>query len=291
MTKSNSLQICLVKTGPTTPFISSLELRPLRNDIYISPYGSLKLLHRVGMATFGTIRYPDDVYDRSWNTYESANALGITAAPNVNSSNQYELPEVIITSAATPTFSNYSFRIDYGVYNRDDQVFMYLHFAEIRTLEANDTREFDIIWPGNISTLAYRPKKLQIETLFNVLPNECEGGSCIVELVRTKKSTLPPLLNAYEVYTVIDLQYSETFSEDVIAINNIKAAYRLNILSWQGDPCLPQEYRYLSDRGLKGIIAPAFQNLTQLQKLDLSSNSLTGEIPEFLANMKSLSNM
>ena len=50
MTKSNSLEICLVKTGQTTPFISSLELRTLRNDIYISPSGSLKLIRRVDMA-------------------------------------------------------------------------------------------------------------------------------------------------------------------------------------------------------------------------------------------------
>ena len=54
--KSNSLEICLVKTGPTTPFISSLELRPLRNDIYITQSGSLKLIRRGGMATYSDIR-------------------------------------------------------------------------------------------------------------------------------------------------------------------------------------------------------------------------------------------
>ena len=52
ITNSSSLQICLIKTGPTTPFISSLELRPLRNDIYISPSGSLKLIERLGANTF-----------------------------------------------------------------------------------------------------------------------------------------------------------------------------------------------------------------------------------------------
>ena len=33
-------------------------------------------------------------------------------------------------------------------------------------------------------------------------------------------------------------------SMSVVAIKNIEAAYRLNIISWQGDPCLPQEYRW-----------------------------------------------
>uniref|UniRef100_A0A1J3FCP5 Putative LRR receptor-like serine/threonine-protein kinase n=1 Tax=Noccaea caerulescens TaxID=107243 RepID=A0A1J3FCP5_NOCCA len=41
---SNSLQICLVKTGETTPMISALELRPMGNDSYITKSGSLNLL-------------------------------------------------------------------------------------------------------------------------------------------------------------------------------------------------------------------------------------------------------
>ncbi|CAG7910527.1 unnamed protein product [Brassica rapa] len=39
---SNSLQFCLVKTGTTTPLISTLELRPMGNDTYIIKSGSLK---------------------------------------------------------------------------------------------------------------------------------------------------------------------------------------------------------------------------------------------------------
>ncbi|CAH2070331.1 unnamed protein product [Thlaspi arvense] len=46
MSKSNSLDICLVSTGTTTPFISALELRPLREDSYTTDSGSLKLLFR-----------------------------------------------------------------------------------------------------------------------------------------------------------------------------------------------------------------------------------------------------
>jgi len=46
MPKSNTLDICLVKTGTTTPFISALELRPLRDDTYTTTTGSLKLMVR-----------------------------------------------------------------------------------------------------------------------------------------------------------------------------------------------------------------------------------------------------
>ncbi|XP_024004064.1 probable leucine-rich repeat receptor-like protein kinase At2g28990, partial [Eutrema salsugineum] len=95
----------------------------------------------------------------------------------------------------------------------------------------------------------------------------------------------------------------------VFAIKNIKATYRMGIISWQGDPCLPQELSWeklrcsyidlstpprivslnLSASGLTGRIPPYLQNLTQIQELDLSNNSLTGHVPAFLANMKLLS--
>lgn len=44
---SDSLQICLVKNGTTTPLISTLELRPiLEKESYITKSGSLKLFFR-----------------------------------------------------------------------------------------------------------------------------------------------------------------------------------------------------------------------------------------------------
>lgn len=45
--KSNSLKICLVKTGETTPLISSLEIRPMGNGTYITKSGSLTLFSRI----------------------------------------------------------------------------------------------------------------------------------------------------------------------------------------------------------------------------------------------------
>lgn len=44
---SNSLQVCLVKTGTTSPLITTLEIRPMGNDTYITKSGSLNLFFRV----------------------------------------------------------------------------------------------------------------------------------------------------------------------------------------------------------------------------------------------------
>ena len=50
---SNSLNICLVKTGETTPLISTLELRPMENSCYITTSGSLYLHHRSYLRNSG----------------------------------------------------------------------------------------------------------------------------------------------------------------------------------------------------------------------------------------------
>lgn len=47
---SNKLQVCLVKTGPTTPVISTLEVRPMGNDSYSTQSGSLNLFFRLYLS-------------------------------------------------------------------------------------------------------------------------------------------------------------------------------------------------------------------------------------------------
>ncbi|CAH8282520.1 unnamed protein product [Eruca vesicaria subsp. sativa] len=301
MTKSNSLQICLVKNGATIPFISSLELRPLASDSYSTQSDSLKLISRGSMVDEGhTIRYPDDVYDRKWSyTDPDTRVQKLETTLTVNSSNPYKIPQPVIKLGFT--FINESEPVRLLHFNEDfgDNYYFYLHFAEIKTLEASDTREFTIIWNANTPNPVYSPKMFHLETiLINASTKQCYQGECELQLVRTPESTLPPLINAYEAFRAV-----------VVAIKSIQTAYQLKVISWQGDPCVPQEFKWdyvdcsytdkstppriisldLSKRGLKGSIAPALQNLTQLQKLDLSSNSLSGEVPEFLANMKSLS--
>ncbi|XP_033137973.1 probable LRR receptor-like serine/threonine-protein kinase At5g59680 isoform X3 [Brassica rapa] len=94
----------------------------------------------------------------------------------------------------------------------------------------------------------------------------------------------------------------------VIAVQNIKTTYGISRISWQGDPCVPQQFIWdglncsntdittppriihlnLSSSGLIGTITDVIQNLTLLETLDLSNNNLIGEVPDFLGNMKSL---
>ncbi|CDY56103.1 BnaC02g44360D [Brassica napus] len=308
------MQVCLVKTGTTTPVISTLEIRPMGNDSYSIPSGSLNLFFRFYFSeSKTTLRYPDDGYDRQWAPDFWKDLTQITTTSDVGNTNDYNPPKAALATASIPTNASEPLTIDWTNPEKpDDLYYLYRHFAEIQVLQGNETREFNMVWNGELmSTDPVIPKELEISTIYSVTPRTCAKGECSFQLKRTNRSTLPPLLNAFEVYTVIQFPQSETNENEVVAIRNIEATYGLSKINWQGDPCVPQQLRWdalncshvdisappsitsfchsqPSSSGLTGNIAAAIHNLTQLEKLDLSNNNLTGEVPEFLGNMKLL---
>ncbi|CAL9222846.1 unnamed protein product [Arabidopsis halleri] len=307
--RSNILDICLVKTGTSTPMISAIELRPMRYDTYTARTGSLKNIERTYFANSDKlIRYPEDVYDRVWFPYLEPEWTQINTTRNVSGfSFGYNPPQDVIKTAAIPTNVSEPLTYTWLLDSSDDESYAYLYFAEIQQLKANETREFKIVANG-FDYISYVPIKFEAQTLPNPAPLKCPGGLCRVQLSKTPKSTLPPLMNAIEIFSVIQFPQSETYTDDVIAIKNIQSTYQLSRISWQGDPCVPKQFSWngvtcnvidistppriiildLSSSGLSGIIPPSIQNLTMLQKLDLSNNNLTGEVPEFLAKIESL---
>ncbi|KAJ4867962.1 Leucine-rich repeat receptor-like serine/threonine-protein kinase [Raphanus sativus] len=310
ITRSNGLNICVVKTGTSTPFISVIELRPLPYDTYTTRTGSLKTIgHFYFNKTDRIISYPKDVYDRIWIPYFPLEWTQINTTLNVSTvSKGYYPPRDIITTAAIPTNASEPFTFTWKLETSDNETYAYLYFAEIQQLLANETREFKILGNGKVDYDSYSPMNFEAETLFNSASVKCEGAVCRLQLIKTPKSTKPPLMNAIEIFSVIHFPQSETSTDDVMAIKSIQTTYNLSRISWQGDPCVPKQYSWiglscnivdtstppriialdLSKSGLSGIIPPSIQNLSQLQELDLSNNNFTGEVPEFLANLKLL---
>ncbi|VYS48811.1 unnamed protein product [Arabidopsis thaliana] len=310
--RSNSLQVCLVKTGTSTPMINVLELRPLRTDMYITNSKSLQLVGRSYFSiSEAIIRYPDDVHDRLWVPgFLEEEWAPFNTTLNITSSS-YNLPQSVMANAITPLDPNKSLNITLNISSDtiETEFYLYMHFAELQTLKANETRKFNILIDGNsIFNNAYSPKFLRADSLQDTIPQQCDEGSCNFELAKTWDSDLPPLINAIEGFTEIDFSLLGTNGADVAAIKRIQSAYRLNKTRWQGDPCVPNKFLWdglkcnsldtstspiitflnLSSSSLNGSITSAIQNLTNLQELDLSNNNLTGAVPGFLADMKSL---
>ncbi|EOA38787.1 hypothetical protein CARUB_v10011047mg [Capsella rubella] len=310
LSQSEKIYVCLGNKGKGTPFISTLELRFLGNDntTYDSPNGALFFSRRwdFGSLMDSPVRYDDDVYDRIWIPRNFGYCREInTSLPVISDNNSYNLSSLVMSTAMTPT--NTTRPITMTLENSDPNVryFVYMHFAEVEdlSLKPNQTREFDISVNGVTVAAAFSPKYLQTNTFFLNPESQTEIG---FSLVRTPKSTLPPIVNALEIYIANSFSQSLTNQEDGEAVTSLKTSYKVK-KNWQGDPCLPNDYIWeglncsydsltppritslnLSSSGLTGHISPSFSDLTMIQELDLSNNGLNGNIPEFLSKLKFL---
>lgn len=94
--------------------------------------------------------------------------------------------------------------------------FVYMHFAELQHLKPNQSRVFDIALYGKSWYDAVSPLYLQSGTVYTRTSTEQKNST--YSLIKLENSTLPPLLNAIEVYTSIDFTEPETEQDDGIYI-------------------------------------------------------------------------
>lgn len=166
----DNLQVCLVKTGPTIPFISSLELRPLNNNSYNTQSGSLMLYTRIYFPSnpLSFIRYDEDIHDRGWNAFTDNETTSISTDLPIDTSNAYDMPQAVMKTAAIPVNASKTWYLWWTLDDISAQSYVYMHFAEIQTLKASDIREFNITYNGGLRWYSYmRPPKLSISTIFN----------------------------------------------------------------------------------------------------------------------------
>uniref|UniRef100_A0A7N0UY99 Protein kinase domain-containing protein n=1 Tax=Kalanchoe fedtschenkoi TaxID=63787 RepID=A0A7N0UY99_KALFE len=253
-------------------------------------------------------RYDYDVYDRIWNTVDWSDSFSSIATDGTVSLNVFNPPSQVMSTAVTPINASKPLEFDLTSVKPGDEYYFYMYFAELQTLAKDDLREIDIFVSNTHFYGPFTPAPLQTVTVYSTSPQPA-AVPMNVSIRMTAKSTLPPILNAVEVYSLIDTSQLETDSKDAQAVNNIKSTYNVSRI-WQGDPCAPQNYSWdglacsfsdskppriislnLSSSGLSGEISNNISGLVMLQKLDLSNNNLTGTVPDFLSKLSSLSSL
>nr|GLL17806.1 putative leucine-rich repeat receptor-like protein kinase At2g19210 [Ipomoea trifida] len=308
---SDLVHVCLVNTGLGTPFISALELRPLNNSMYpTASGGSLMMNMRFDIGSMATqvLRYKDDVFDRMWVPFTMAPATPVntTSTVTVRDSNVFKVPPGVMNTGLVPSDPTKPLTFWWPTNSSSDKLYIYMSFAEIQELKPNQTREFNIYLNGEFYFGPIAPPYLRATTLFGKTPdsNRTEYN---FSLNKTQNSTLPPIINALEVYYLKEFNVPLTDDNDAAAMINIKSVYGVG-KNWQGDPCSPASYAWiglkcnypgfsspriismnLSSSGLTGSISPYISDLKMIQVLDLSNNNLTGPIPDFLSQLPSLS--
>ncbi|KAJ9692199.1 hypothetical protein PVL29_011328 [Vitis rotundifolia] len=286
---TDDIYVCLVNIGSGTPFISTLELRPLNNSIYDkSEPGSLLLFNRWDFGVvYGADTYrTNDVFDRIWNLSAWSDEWDTRKAPYESSSfsySEYKLPMSVMMDAVIPADISEPWYFSLDLDDDPSQnLYIYMHFAEVQKPEEGDIREFtvslneDDSWGGGEPVI---PKYMVSNTLHDL---SAVSGSTTnrlsFALKKTNRSTLPPLINAMEVYKIKDFPQSSTTQGDVLAVKNIRSAYRLT-RHWQGDPCLPLDFPW------DGLQCSHSSDSPTIISLDLSYNNLTGTVPEFFADL------
>ncbi|KAI4305440.1 hypothetical protein L6164_028805 [Bauhinia variegata] len=291
----------------------------LNNDMYITEYGSLAKIEREDLGSTEEYRYPDDVYDRFWDwdvDEDVWNTLDVSIPDDSLKNNNYKLPKIVMSTLVTPVNASSPLSYSWTSRNASDKYYVYLYFAELQQLAKNETRSFNVIINGQPQNATIVPQYLSVDTYSS--KSAISGESFKILLVRTDDSTLPPILNAIEIYKVKEFPLPETDREDYDAITRIQSTYGLT-KNWQGDPCSPIEFLWdglnctydgynfprittlnLSSSGLTGTIAHSISDqvgevvmpmvLSQLEflkTLNLENNNLTGPLcPELIENQK-----
>lgn len=118
-----------------------------------------------------------------------------------------------MNTAATPRRETDSF-INIWLPESDDDTtlyYIYLHFAEVENLQPNQSRWFNItLMGGNFAS--YSPEYGKNDIYFN--PKPLTRNKINVSVVLMENSTLPPILNAFEVYMITKLAGSGTNEKD-----------------------------------------------------------------------------
>ncbi|PQM35090.1 putative LRR receptor-like serine/threonine-protein kinase [Prunus yedoensis var. nudiflora] len=216
----------------------------------------------------------------------------------------YQPPSVVMSTASTPKDPSDSLSIIFLLPDINAEYYSYLHFAEVERLQVNQSRLQYFFRNGRRTFGPFAPPQYLSYTIHSIGAWSSYAQYANISITRAENSTLPPILNAFEIYMVKKFIEAETSEEDVDAIAYIKSTYKIRI--WQGDPCAPQHFVWegvkckyqdlespriislnLSSSGLTGEIAASISNLTMIQSLDLSNN-LTGPIPYFLSKLPNL---
>ncbi|KAF2915812.1 hypothetical protein DAI22_09g067900 [Oryza sativa Japonica Group] len=311
---ASSLSVCLLDTGHGTPFISSLELRPIGIDMYPGAVAnrSLGLFGRWNMGANNFLRYPNDVFDRFWWTpVYSTEWLNISTNGTFMgyySDDHIRVPRDVLRTAITTSATSVHLNITVHAASvgqlpppTERAYFHFLHFASFEQQQ----RQFEI-YSGKVKWK--KQNNISVYELYSMQPSYSSSGLYMlsnVSLVATNDSVLPPLLNAIEIYYSIPHDDTITSPDDVDAIMAIKTQYQVK-KNWMGDPCLPKESIWtglqcrqdgveskiisldLSYSNLHGAISADFSLLQSLRYLNLSYNNLNGSVPHSLTSLSSL---
>nr|GMD64478.1 probable LRR receptor-like serine/threonine-protein kinase At1g05700 [Ipomoea batatas] len=298
VTKWPIVSVCVAQTKPAQfPFMSALQVSSLDSSMYAG-FSSPSFLQLATRAAFGsnvTIRYPDDAYDRIW-VPNGGNMILENNAPSIDVSIADNPPEAVLRNALTT--SNTS--IGTAIPALPFPFYINMYFSEVAELNSTQQRSF-VMYLGKdpVSDTISPPYGGVREESFNFTVT----SDTVLSLSATSESTLPPLVNAMEIFLVREQTQDSTNINDWTALVALQKTFA--VLEEGSDPCLPAPFSWdwvncstdakpritalhLAGYGLSGELPEDLGTMDALESIDLGNNSLRGPIPEFLSKLRNL---
>ncbi|KAI3520226.1 hypothetical protein L1887_09515 [Cichorium endivia] len=307
-----TISVCLSNSTTGLPFISTLELRQFNGSIYLTQFENQFFLSVSARINFGAenedpIRYPDDPFDRIWesDSVKKANYLVDVASGTEKVSTKIPIdagkdelpPQKVMQTAVVGRNGSLTYRLNLDGFPGFG--WAYTYFAEIEDLNPKKTRKFRLFLPG-----AADISKAVVDIQENAQGKYrlYEPGFDNISLPfilsfrfgKTSDSTEGPLVNAIEISKYVKIA-DGSFDGAVVA--SLVSVYKS--LEWAqegGDPCLPVPWSWLecnsdpqpkvisvklSNKNMTGSIPLDLTKLTGLEELWLDGNALTGQILDF----------
>ncbi|KAK9750340.1 hypothetical protein RND81_02G189100 [Saponaria officinalis] len=310
--------VCFYSLATDPPLIGTLEVieidptayaaATIGNDSVLVNYGRLSC----GQDLWGPGLSNDiDFFGRSWDSdanSRSSNSKDITVitttteVSGVNQKPNYfpmKLYQSGVTLRSEKGVLEYVLNVDAKL-----DYLMWFHFVEMdpKTTKAGQ-RVFDLLVNGvnvnRIDVVKEAGGRLKAYDWHYVAKN-LSSTTLTVKLIPVVGV---PIISGLENYAIVPADLA-TVPDQVVAMRALKDSLRVpERMGWNGDPCAPTTWDAwegvtcrvnkdgnalvisqinLGSQGLKGYISDRISLLTNLASLNLSSNSLTGTLPEGL---------
>ncbi|KNA14185.1 hypothetical protein SOVF_109870 [Spinacia oleracea] len=308
--------VCFYSIATDPPIIGTLEVieidpasydaSNLGNDTVLVNYGRLSCGHHKwgpGISNDNDIMWrlwQSDVEFRSKNTtgvkvISTTRAVGGTnQKPNYFPMKLYQTAVTVVGNGVLEYELNVDAKVDY---------LLWFHFAEISsTVIKGGQRVFDVLVNGVSVNRIDVFKAVGGFKAYNwhYVAKNLSSTSLNLKLVPVVGE---PILSGLETYAIVPNDLA-TVPDQVVAMRALKDSLQIpGRMGWNGDPCAPTTWDAwegvicrtnkdgsalvisqidLGSQGLKGFISDRISLLTNLAILNLSSNSLTGSLPEGL---------
>ncbi|KAK3024463.1 hypothetical protein RJ639_043184 [Escallonia herrerae] len=307
--KGETTSVCVAQTKPNQfPFMSALEIHSLDSLMYshVDSNFALYLSTRVAYGTNETIRNPDDIYDRIWVPGVVGNGLTKVTSDALFISNNVadNPPQAVLQNAITTSTNSGYIILSPGVSSGVVPIYVNMYFSEVTELDSTQKRSFKVYKDNQSFSEPIIPPYGNVSEMY--VSNITVSSNTTFSLVATSDSTLPPLINAMEIFYISDALTDGTNSNDVEGLSSLQTQFGV-LQEWGSDPCLPASFTWewvncstdatprvtaldLSSFGLLGLL-PDFSSMDAIETIDLHNNSLVGAIPDFLGafpNLKEL---